>query len=193
MLYLKQTMRSYFKVLDISSITLDYHQKALCRSQSGSLTCWQVSHLYGFSPLCVLLCLSMWYFWMKRMLHWSQLNGFSPDIQKQHSSRLVVIKSTPWLMGWIKPLVIWRVVVCHSPLCIFSCRWRRYFWMKLMLHWLHLKGLSPEIKRDLYSYYFPSPDGHYPSVIQFTYFENNKKHLYNRIQPNAKITTLMFL
>lgn len=43
-------------------------------------TCWQVSQRYGFSPLCVLLCRSMWYFWMNRMLHWSQLKGFSPTL-----------------------------------------------------------------------------------------------------------------
>lgn len=54
-------------------------------------TCWQVSQRYGFSPLCVLLCLSMWYFWMNRMLHWSQLKGFSPGSQlrqHQHNSSL---------------------------------------------------------------------------------------------------------
>ncbi len=51
-------------------------------------TCWQVSHLYGFSPLWVLLCLSMWYFWIKRMLHWSQLNGFSPGNQTMHKRKI---------------------------------------------------------------------------------------------------------
>lgn len=35
------------------------------------------------------------------------------------------------------------VIGQDSPLWIFSCRCSRYFWIKLMLHWLHRKGLSP--------------------------------------------------
>lgn len=70
---------------------------ALYQSEHGWLelwvTCWQVSHLYGFSPLCVRLCLSMWYFWMKRMLHWSQLKGFSPA----HKMRKEMIRTRSFL------------------------------------------------------------------------------------------------
>lgn len=54
-------------------------------------TCWQVSQRYGFSPLCVLLCRSIWYFWIKRMLHWSQLKGFSPAKNKHRQCYCVTL------------------------------------------------------------------------------------------------------
>lgn len=69
------SLRGYLVPAGHVLVTPDLEQQ---RCLERSLTCWQVSHLYGFSPLCVLLCRSMWYFWMNRMLHWSQLNGFSP-------------------------------------------------------------------------------------------------------------------
>lgn len=35
--------------------------------------------------------------------------------------------------------------ICHSPVWIFSCRWRRYFWMNRISHWLQWNGFSPGI------------------------------------------------
>lgn len=93
---------SHFFIVD----TLICHWPKYCIFQSKSilitttfildnyllgLTCRQVSHLYGFSPLCVLLCLSMWYFCIKRMLHWSQLNGFSPVKKKEKNLSTILI------------------------------------------------------------------------------------------------------
>lgn len=74
---------------------------------------------------------------------------------------------------WIMPYILWAIfsVFWHlpipiaifvgryskhlkhrnSPLWIFSCRCSRYFWMKLMLHWLHRKGLSP-VRSRIYNH-----------------------------------------
>lgn len=104
----------------------------------------------------------MWYFWMKRMLHWSQQKGFSP-VMGNITENLKKNNHLQNIVGWHNEQNYWctKVIDClshmslvcltcvwdltfHSPLWIFSCRCSRYFWMKLMLHWLHLNGLSPK-------------------------------------------------
>lgn len=101
-----------------------------------------MSHRYGFSPLCVLLWRSMWYFWINRMLHWSQLKGFSPVESRTNIGWFV---NTSMFVMFLEKEGITNGR--NLPLWIFSCRWRRYFWMKLMLHWLQRKGLSPVWQR----------------------------------------------
>ena len=39
---------------------------------------WQTSHLWGLSPVCVLLCISREFFWLKAWEQVSHLKGLSP-------------------------------------------------------------------------------------------------------------------
>lgn len=62
-------------------------------------------------------------------------NGKKEKEQMTHLRLQWQIKSSYTLIAFI----------LHSPVWIFSCLWRRYFWMKRISHWLHWNGFSPGV------------------------------------------------
>ncbi len=51
----------------------------VCRDGGALSVTYGSTHLYGLSPLCVLMCVVTEELWEKRLSHIGQRNGFSPE------------------------------------------------------------------------------------------------------------------
>ena len=83
-------------------------------------------HLYGFSPLWILLCLTRWSEVVNRLLQTVHSNGFSPEwLRLCTVNSLLVLKHFPHSVHLY--LLLWTFT------CIFKLCWV----VKRFLHWLH--------------------------------------------------------
>jgi len=89
-------------------------------------------HLYGFSPLWILLCATRCPAWVNRLLQTVHSNGFSPEWLRVCVARC-----------WLLPDHLPHSVHLYLPLWIFIYTYRLFQDKKHFPHWVHEYKFSP--------------------------------------------------
>jgi len=103
----------------------------LCRSEDWLNVISHTWHLYAFSPLWILLCLTSLYGVINRLLQTVHSNGFSPEWLRLCTARY-------WRLWQHLP----HSVHLYLPAWIYVC-WHRPLWdAKRFSHWVHEYSFS---------------------------------------------------
>jgi len=104
----------------------------LCRCEDTLNDFWHTWHLYGFSPLWILLCLTRWPDVVNRLLQTVHSNGFSPKWLRLCTAR--------WWRVWTH---FPHSPHLYLPVWIFICLYRPLWDEKRLSHWVHEYTFSP--------------------------------------------------
>jgi len=115
-------------------------------------------HLYGFSPLWILLCLTRWLDLINRLLQTLHSNGFSPEwlrlctarclLDRQHLPHSVHLYLPAWIfvcvcrpLGDEKRFSHWAQEYTFSPVCVLLCIFKFWRVVYRLWHIVHKYGL----------------------------------------------------